>query len=187
MDKQDNPYAAPETDISSQSAVDEMSEVEQIRHQYLRHEIAVRSVGWIYYLIGILPALAALAGLASIPSGEPSFLVLAVPSGLLAAMLFGLGTGLLRLWPWVKTPVCILSVAALMAIPVGTVAGAYILNLLVTKKGEIVFSAEYREVVRQTPHIKWTTSMSIVVRLILLVAFPVVAFLIAFAMIQMSG
>jgi len=189
MDKQDNPYAAPETDISSQSAVDEMSEVEQIRHQYLRHEAAVRSIGWLYYLLAALPASGALAGLAFTFSEGPGSLVFVAIFGSVAAMFAGLGTGLRRLSPWVRTPVMLLSIAGMTGFPIGTIICGWILSLVATKKGEFVFSAEYREIIRQTPHMQCKITLISVFGMILLALIVLGALLsiLRFAMTQVTG
>ena len=53
----------------------------------------------------------------------------------------------------------VLSAIGLLGFPIGTLISAYFLYLLVSEKGKVVFSDEYKEVIRKTPHIRYKTSI----------------------------
>ncbi len=135
---------------------------EAIRHQHLKHEASVRSIGFLYYF------------------GGAAFLLMGAMRGVLATrwaggvgaadvvtmvILLGLGagqivtaTGLRRLRPWARIPTAIISGVGLLAFPIGTLINAYILYLVFSRKGRMVFSEEYRAVMEQTPQIKYKSS-----------------------------
>ncbi len=105
----------------------------------------------------------------------------------------GMGYGLRHLQPWARwvtivlmglslfsTVVQIVILAAMNPVAAGAGLGVsiipslitgYIFYLVASAKGAMVFSREYREIVRQTPHIKQKTSLIVKVLLGLLVAF----------------
>lgn len=49
----------------------------------------------------------------------------------------------------------------LSSIPVGTLINGYILFLIFGKKGKLVFSERYQEIIAATPHIKHRTSKAV--------------------------
>ncbi len=79
-----------------------------------------------------------------------------------------LAYGLRKLRSWARVPAIILSCIGLIGFPIGTLISAYILYLLVSKKGSMVFSSQYQDIIRQTPHIKYRTSKVVWFFLILL-------------------
>jgi hypothetical protein len=82
-----------------------------------------------------------------------------------------------RLKPWARIGSGILSGIGLLGFPIGTIINGYILYLLFSKKGSMVFSDEYKRVIQQTPHIKYRTSV------IILVALGLLLFLMMLAMV----
>lgn len=72
-----------------------------------------------------------------------------------AILMLWLGLGLRRLNPVVRIPASILAGIGLIVFPIGTLISAYFLWLLLSPNGRTVFSADYRQVVAQTPHIKY--------------------------------
>lgn len=142
------------------------SAVEEIRKEYLKHEASVKSIGLLYYLGGACLGLVGIVGLASGLGGTGGGEVL-VAVGLSAFFLilgFGqiwVGAGLRRLKRWARVPTGILSGLGLLGFPLGTIINGYILYLVFSKKGAMVFSDEYRAVIEQTPHIKYRTSVLI--------------------------
>jgi hypothetical protein len=161
-----------------------LADMERVRREYRNHEAAVQSIGTLYYLgaIGLLLAsislLVTLAAQPGAPHGSNS-LLFAVLCASLAAVNMVLGRGLRRLRPWVRTPVGILSGLGLLAAPpVGTLINGYILYLLFSRKGAMVFSPAYQEIIRQTPHIRYRTSALAMGCLIVLAIGVVLALLI---------
>ena len=77
---------------------------------------------------------------------------------------------------WARIPTGILSGIGLLAFPIGTLINAYVLYLIFSAKGKMVFSDEYRAVIEQTPHIKYRTSIIVWIvlgLLLLLIAFGI--------------
>ncbi|RYD33796.1 MAG: hypothetical protein EOP87_10375 [Verrucomicrobiaceae bacterium] len=164
----ENPYQAP----ASAGEVPGLPPdgPESIRRAHLNHEASVRSIGTLCYLGAILWSLGAVAALPGLfrvsqlhqyggwVSGMVQFLVGLILPGALAILLFFGGRGLRKLTPWGRVIGIVIGVIGLAAIPVGTVLGIYILFLLLSKKGRLVFSPGYKEVITATPQVKYKTS-----------------------------
>jgi succinate dehydrogenase/fumarate reductase cytochrome b subunit len=76
-----------------------------------------------------------------------------------AFVYFQVGRWLRALNPKARIPATLLSVLGLFGFPVGTLIGLYVLYLLHSKKGVMVFSPEYRQVIEATPQIRYRTSL----------------------------
>ncbi len=132
---------------------------EDIRRTHLRHEASVRAVGSFYFLSGVAMLIALRArgeGGARLISalGLSATLVYVA----LAALIIWLGRGLQRLSPLARIVAVVLSGIGLIVVPGGgTLIGGYVLWLLLSAKGKSVFSAHYRQIVAETPHIKHRT------------------------------
>ena len=61
----------------------------------------------------------------------------------------------------IKIPATIFSAIGLLSVPIGTLINGYILYLIYSAKGNMVFSEEYRKVIAATPNIKYKTSIII--------------------------
>ena len=143
------------------------SAVEETRREYLKHEASVKSIGLLYYLGGAallllgMSTLITATRLGTRPSGSEAAGAL-VGSALFLILGLGqiwVGTGLRRLKRWARVPTGILSGLGLLGFPLGTLINGYILYLVFSRKGRMVFSDEYRAVIEQTPHIKYRTSI----------------------------
>jgi hypothetical protein len=108
---------------------------------------------------------------------------------LATALNFALGYGLRSLKPWARwTETALLSIqmvtliigvmgALALGIPplmlgylvMGLIVG-YILYLLLSPKGSVVFSPAYKEIIARTPHIKYRTSLILKIVLVLFVS-----------------
>ena len=144
-----------------------------IRQAHIKHEASVKSIGTLYYLavIGLLIAMfggimalveesrriegADLAALAHAVGGT---LVTLFICAALAALHGVAGYGIRNLKPWGRIVGIVLSAIGLLAIPVGTIISAYILYLLISRKGRMVFSPGYKEIIAATPGVKYKTS-----------------------------
>ncbi|TWU26338.1 hypothetical protein Pla52o_01910 [Novipirellula galeiformis] len=153
-------------------------DVEAVRRYYLSHEASVKSIGTLYLLGAILMvpiglamiAMPVVAGIAE--KVAPAEAILMAVIGLVYLTL-GLLQGFtaLNLWklrPWARIVASVLSVIGLLAFPIGTLISAYFLYLLLSEKGQFVFSPGYQQVVAQTPHIKYKTSIIVWILLALL-------------------
>lgn len=148
------------------------SEVEAIRHKHLPHEASVKSIGLLFVIGGAIAFMAGIGyfftGIAMLSnqSGRPGLAQFG--AGMIAAgvvaTLIGLAqiivaVGLRKLAPWSKIPGAIVAGIGLVFFPVGTLINGYVLYLLLSEKGSMVFSPEYKEVIYQTPHMKYKTSI----------------------------
>ena len=134
---------------------------EHIRNEHLKHEASLKSVGVLYFLSATFLLLGCFGmAISAANDSEP------MQAALLAFVLFGFaavliwaGIGLRRLKPWARIPVGVISGLGLLGFPVGTLINAYVLFLLFSTKGRMVFSPEYHRVMQETPHIKYPTSI----------------------------
>jgi len=184
---------------------DEIAEAEAIRRRYLGHEASVKSVGSLYYLgafFGIIGtvALVALALNASrVPNVNPNGPALMWGMAgfylLMTALNFVLGRGISRLRPWARWTVIVFSALGLLYIlgvggylmtQTNVIAGAipmvigggitgYILYLMASAKGAMVFSPDYKAIIALTPHIKYKSSLIVKVFLVLVVVIVIIA------------
>lgn len=158
-----NPYQVSPAAVSSPPP----SDSESIRKYYLSNEASIKSIGTMYFLgallLGIATIVYGFAFLDSINSRSRYFSMTFI-SGL--AMLFS-GTltivqgicawGLWRLRGWARILATTLSCFGVLLIPVGTLICGYFLYLLQCDKANVVFSAAYKNVIRETPHVKYKT------------------------------
>lgn len=155
-----NLFAAPET-MSWPGDADPRPAA-AIRRAYLDHEASLRSIGFLYLIgCGLSIGIGSFVGLMAL--GEEylsgSMLVNSIIIIGLGFMQGMIGSGLRRLKRWTIIPVTLLAVIGLLAIPVGTIINGYILYLIFSSKGAMVFSDEYKEIIRQTPDIRYRTSI----------------------------
>jgi hypothetical protein len=178
-----NPYAA--APISSAS-----TEAEQVREFHLSHEASVKSIAVLYILGSFFGVLASIgwivAGLtpARGSAGEmaPILLTLGVVGIVLSIAQFVVAFGIRKLAPWSRISCVLLSAIGLLGFPIGTLISGYIIYLMLCAKGKMVFSPEYKQVIEQTPHMKYKTSIVVWIFLGLLIAlfgFGIVAALFA--------
>lgn len=165
---------------------------EAIRNEHLKHEASVKSIGVLYYLGGVGLVLVggiSLLGAASGGMGQERVAAgfLAIVFLLLGIGQFWVGTGLRRLRSWARIPTGILSGIGLLGFPLGTIINGYILYLIFSRKGKVVFSEEYRTVIEQTPHIKYRTSIVVWVFLGLVIALILFGVVAAFLGARRSG
>jgi hypothetical protein len=185
-----NPFAAPQADLNAAAAeVVSRPDAEAIRRELIGHEASVKSIGTLYYLGAILTGFGALSMggfllLGLLARGGPDNVMAAQPFfvggiiffyGVISAVTFILARGLRRLNPSIRTPTGILCAIGLIGFPLGTLINGYFLYLLFSEKGRRVFSPEYREIIRQTPHIRYKTSIIVWIALFLLLALIAVA------------
>jgi Trk-type K+ transport system membrane component len=172
-----NPYA-PTSEVAVGPAP-VASDVEAYRRRYLNHEASVKSIGTLYMLGAIFMVPIGCIVLASAvftanPNADPTA---AAVIGVAGCFYIGLGllqgfvaVGLRRLQNWARIVAAVLSVIGLLGFPIGTLISAYFLYLLLSEKGRIVCSDEYKQVIAQTPHIVYKTSIIVWILLILLLA-----------------
>ena len=169
-DLQPNPYA-PAVVTTPQADND----VEAVRRRYLSHEASIKSIGGLFLLGGLLGL--ALGGMwiavgigvmggppsPPKPNQPPEIAVRFLAFGLIALLLsvgqLVAAVGLRALKPWSRIPAAILAGIGLLGFPLGTLINGYVLYLLLSAKGTMVFSPQYQNVMAQTKHIKYKTSI----------------------------
>lgn len=147
---------------------------EELRQAHISREASVKSIGLLYYLGGAALTFLGVVMLCFFLGGkdQPGKLVEAVLFLSLAVLQFLGGTGIRRLRPWSRIPVGIVSGIGLLGFPIGTVINAYVLYLVFSPKGAMLFTPDYHAAIAQTPHIRYRTS--IVARVLLVVILLVI-------------
>ena len=151
------------------------SQAEQVRREHIGHEASIKSVGELQMLGGILMGLISLFGLYGFVTSNSSRAISVAVVGLVAAggmsvLFLWNGFGLRQLRPSARRVGAILSVVfMIVGFPIGTIINGYILWLLVSRKGKVVFSDEYQRIIAETPHVKFRTPVYAWVILALLI------------------
>jgi hypothetical protein len=182
-----NYYAPPEASLREGVDLgDELAEFEATRRKYLNHEASVQSIGWLYILGATLTGLGTVGLVATVFTGQGrqtlGMGIAAVFYAGMTALNATVGVGLTRLRTWARWVAVVLTILSILVtigyaglflavVPdagagagiaivfaIATLIPAYILYLLLSAKGTMVFSPEYREVIDRTPHIKYKVS-----------------------------
>ncbi len=201
-DFEDNPYAPPEAQIGKSvppGESDDLVQAEVIRRKYLNHEASVKSIGSLHYLGALFVVL--VCGMFLFdgrfrnrqPAMGPYQRAGAILYfGFLTALNVVMGIGLTGLKPWARwTEVVLTTLSLLVALFLASHPGAhspipgllllqavipaFILYLLLSQKGSMVFSPEYTAIIERTPHIRYQTSCILKGCLIVFVAMVVFA------------
>ncbi len=150
-----NPYAAPPQQLTDPSPGDSDDEV--MRRTYLSHETTVKSIGICYLFFGAV-VFSGAVGMALVPR-QPGDLIAAVFIGVVAPIagfaFMVTGYGMHQLRRWSRPPTGLISGIGLIGVPFWTLINGYILYVVFCARGRTVFSDEYREIIRQTPHIRY--------------------------------
>ncbi len=167
----DNPYQPPSSNVEAARSADaSIAEAEDMRQQYISHENAVRSIGVLYYIVVFFAALVTIAtGFGALERGSAEAAGMAVGFLLLTALYYWIGREIRRLNRTGRNVGGVFSALGLLQFPVGTFINSYILYLLFSAKGKVVFSDDYKQVIEATPHIKAKTSVLIWIILAILV------------------
>jgi hypothetical protein len=163
-----NPYAPPRANLESAPCD---SEAAVVRRAHLNHEASIKAVGTLYLLGAAGLIIVAISGAAWQKSlSLPLALLFATLLAGLGGLQLWVGFGLRKLRPWTKIPAGIMSGLGLVSFPIGTLINGYILYLLFSKKGRMVLSEPYQEIIAATPDIKYKTSILVWILLALVVA-----------------
>jgi hypothetical protein len=154
-----NPYAPPKAYVDDVSGP--TSEAEAIRREHIKHEASIRSIGTLYYIGGAFMLLVGIAMVVVVDPTEPLLRPLGAFYLLLGTVSVVVAWGMRRLRKWAGGAAIGLSGISLLAFPVGTLVGAYILYLLLSAKGRRIFAADYADIVAATPHVKYRTSIAV--------------------------
>jgi hypothetical protein len=129
------------------------------RRKYLNHEASVKSIGSLYYLSAALCLFSAIVGpfLHKESLGSSRLLSSLLLIGF-AVGFFYMGKQFRALNPKIRIAGVVLACIGLVGFPIGTLVNAYILYLLLSRKGKYIFSDEYKEIILETPHVKYKMS-----------------------------
>ncbi|MDV6033499.1 MAG: hypothetical protein F9B45_26100 [Phycisphaera sp. RhM] len=174
-----NPYA-PTSHVSETEGFE--SDVESFRRRYLSHEASIKSIGVLYLIPGVLMlvffvGMAGVAAVSLLVDGNgmqgmglvEAALVVGLYGGLGAVQIYT-GLGLRRFKIAARRLATVFSTIGLLMFPIGTLINGYILYLLQSQKGKVVFSESYQDAIRRTPHIKYQTSLIVKVLVVILIA-----------------
>ncbi len=156
-----NPYAAPKATLQDEMPSTD-SAADARRRELIRHETLLKSVGSLYYFLGVVSLMALISSSSLFFQDEavPLQLVgLVFVLAAVAVLYLAAGYGFRRLRPWVRIPGALLSVLGLISFPVGTLVGIYILYLMFGQKGRQVLALDYQNVIAATPHIKYQRTL----------------------------
>ena len=198
-----NPYAPPEASLEAEPVelmvIGDLAETEAVRKAHIRHEASIKSIGWLHFLgvpLCFLMAVGAVAALFQVGRGLGAVMIAsAVLYLVLGGLHLALGLGLVRLQTWARWTDVVLTAlllsvygigamflivaraepSQLISISFGSAIFGYILYLLLSTKATTIFSAEYKAVIDQTPHIRYRTSSVVKIFLVALVAVIVLA------------
>lgn len=154
-----NLYAAPQAEVHDpgRSPHDPIA----VREEHVLHEASIKSVGCLYLLAGglsLLYVVALLFALSNPQQGSDDFLMVVLPvTFVIGGVYLAVGFGLRSLSPGVKIPAVVLSALSILSFPCGTMLGIYAIYLVLSHKGSVVFSDEYKDVIAATPHVKART------------------------------
>jgi hypothetical protein len=138
---------------------------EAVREELIFHEAIFKSIGSLYLSAGILCIVALLTLLISeyvdlpVKSIKMSTVESIVVLSAFAACGIFIGILLRRLHPAIRVAWIASSAGGMLHFPLGTLINGYFLYVLFSDKGRRVFAPEYREIMKQTPHVKYHPSI----------------------------
>ncbi len=157
MGTPDNLYAAPSAELRDPDA-DLGDEARATRQRLIRHEVLLKSLSLLFYLIGALALLAlglwASLGIAARRLDGWLLVAMAIFAAM-AALYLTLGWGYQKLRPWVRIPGAVVAGLTLLSIPVGTLIGGYMLYLMFSRAGREVLAPRYQRVIAATPGVRY--------------------------------
>ncbi len=155
---ENNPYAAP-TVYPVATEIEPAAET--IRRAHIKHEVSVKGLGTLYFigfvvlLISIILMIFALV----VEGGDASEWAMAAVFMVIAFLYFWIARGLRALKNPARIAAIVFAAIGLLGFPLGTLISIYILYLLLSRKGSMVFSPEYKLIIEQTPHVRYKTSV----------------------------
>lgn len=174
----DNPFAAPESDVlAAPDAPAQPGDAEEIRNKYLSAEASVRAIGTLNIFASFLLTLVAVGTItanvnrAAGPAETGAVVGQGIFLLILATLSFIVGRGLRALKNWARITAAIVSLPGIIN-PIVWV----VLYQLLCKKGAYVCTPEYALVREATPHIRYKTSFVVKVLLVLVLVLSLLAF-----------
>jgi len=148
----ENPYEAPKSEI----AIPEDSELVKIRKAHISVEESVKAMGGLYIITGIIIVIVAISVAFTMRDKTVSMIAVVAISIIVAVGCFITGRDMGRFILWTRIPTLVITTPVLLLFPVGTLIGAYVLYLIIGKKGRFVFTKAYQEIIAATPDVKYS-------------------------------
>ena len=185
-----NPYESPTTqsfDDGFSADPDGFSadpdDFEQMRWYHLSHEASIRSFGLLYWFGGgvmlflggamIVQSLMEILGQRQI--GFPFEIIMISAVYIVVGLLqITVARGIRKFTPIGKIGGIIFGMIGLIGFPIGTLLSGYMLYLLLSAKGKFIFSPQYQQVLKATPHIVYKNRI-VLLLLIIVVLIVIVA------------
>lgn len=154
-----NPYAP--VGGSPEQVVPVSDDAEAMRRYYLPHETSVKSLGLLFIVGGFVTMLAGINLLAPLIAAQARrvdvHLVIALAVMLFGTIQFVIGFGLRKLNATARIVGVFLCAISILNVPVGSIISVYFLYLLLSKKGQMIFRPEYKEIIAMTPDVRYRT------------------------------
>ncbi|MCW1916039.1 hypothetical protein OJ996_20795 [Luteolibacter sp. GHJ8] len=191
---ENNPYAAPAAPLDYTPPGS--NEAEIIRRDHIKHEASVKGIGSLWLIGSVFFVLAAIGGLFATGASEIAGAAMGISGLLLLLGILGfwVAFGIRRLNPAARIVGGILTgisvVLSIFSLPqsvIGLLINAYILSILFSKKGSMVFSPSYKDIIAVTPHIRYRTPLIVWIILGLFVLLIVGGLAAAFFMSPSGG
>ena len=152
-----NPYAAPQAGPETPDPFHQSDRL--VREQFIDCEANVRTIGGLLQIGGLI--VAGVCGVMTVViAAENILFALAIP-GLLTCCGIGqvvIGFGVNSFRTWARPAAAVNCALWMLAFPVGTIIGGASLWYLVRPAARYVFSAEYPEIIHNTPGVHFRTS-----------------------------
>ena len=152
----DNPYAPPEAQATAPDSPAELT-----RRQHINTEATIRSLGSLYVAGGVFMIIGGTRVLSNFQARDTTAETVGYLLGAIGVPIILIVLGL-KMRKLRKVAVIIgglFHLGTLFLVPIGTLIGSLILFSIFNKKGRYVVTQEYKEIVVQTPHIKYRTSI----------------------------
>jgi len=140
-----NPYAPPEAEVVTHDAAAGKTDLDELRRRMLAMESILKGAGTFLVILGCL------GGLLSITLIHGHLINLIPVFAAIVALIAGIGLRWGRSWG--RGFGIFVGVLGLLLFPIGSIAGLVFIYLLVRRDAKYILSAEYREVINQTPHV----------------------------------
>lgn len=152
----ENIYAPPE---SSTAPLE--SKAENIRRQNIKTEATIKSLGSLFIFFGGIITLILITnpyGVKVFEFSDENILVYLTTFAFCVGFIF-LGIKTRKLHKISTNISATLCIPMLFGFPVGTLIAAIVLWSIFNRKGQYILSPKYKEIIAQTPHVKYRTSI----------------------------
>ena len=158
----------PQPPLPPESGNFDLAEAESIRRAHIRHEASIKSIGILYLLGALILATAAVIALFDPQPSLGAKMTTSLACLALAGLQIWVALGLRQLRRPARIATIVLSTIGLLGVPIGTIINAYVLYLMLSRKGRTIFAPDYQTIIAATPEIRYRTSIIVWIALGLL-------------------